>query len=347
VAALILLAGLFAIGFMVVAIGVGKVLPPLYAFQITPKLRQIEKHRGSFDVLFFGSSRVLRHFVTADFDAQLTAAGHPLHSFNCGIDAMPPPEVFYMLRQALALRPRARWIFIELWDIRTVADEGSLEVKRFIHWHDARHTLLVLRRLFTDSRIGAWEKSGRAAIHLRAAFRRCSQIGRGAEWLEPALLPPQKKKAVFEEPTPWLATGGFHPGPGEPMRGSKREQFEQSVSAIRTSFPTVDLPPLLREQAAVLAREIRATGAEPVFIAMPTVNGGENYADPRTQGMDADFISLVSPERFPLLYDPDRHNDEWHLTETGAHDFTRYLAGEFQALLESKPAGDRVKSPKK
>jgi len=326
----------FLASFVLVDVAFAFALPPLYAFQITPKLRHLEQHRGEFDVLFFGSSRVLRHFAAADFDAQLTAAGHPIHSFNCGIDAMPPPESFYVLRQALALRPGARWIFIELWDIRSVAAASSLEVKRFIHWHDPRHTVLVLRRLCTDPRVPVGEKLARASIHLRAAFTRGSQIGRGSEWLE-TILPPQRKGPAFEEPTPWRNAGGFSPGPGEPMSGDKRAQYERSVSAVRAAFPTTPWPALLREQAAVLTREIRATGAEPVFVVMPTVNGGENYADSSTQGIDARCISLTSPERFPELYDPDRHNDEWHLTARGARDFTHALATEFQALLEARP----------
>ena len=323
----------FAAGLSLVAAALTFVLPPLPTFEVTPKLSHLEAHRGQFDVLFFGSSRVLRHFAANEFDAQLTAAGHPIRSFNFGIDAMPPPESFFVLRQALALRPGARWIFIELWDIRTVGDAGSLKTKRFLHWHDPRHTALVLRRLFTDPRVPIGEKMARASIHLRAAGTHCSQIGRGSEWLETGLA--EQDDAPFAEATPWLTRGGFNPGPGEPISGSKRAQFEKSVSAIRASFPTSPLPALLGEQAAQLAREIRATGAEPVFIAMPTLNGGENYAGPRAQGIDADFISLVSPDRFPELYDPDRHNDVWHLTAQGARDFTRSLASEFQTVLES------------
>ena len=79
-----------------------------------------------------------------------------------------------------------------------------------------------------------------------------------------------------------------------------------------------------------------ASAVTGMFIAMPSVNGGENYADPRAQGIDAGFISLASPARFPELYDPARHNDVWHLTEQGARDFTHDLASEFQALLESR-----------
>jgi hypothetical protein len=207
-------------------------------------------------------------------------------------------------------------------------------MKRFIDWHDPRHTALVLRRLLDDTRLDLSEKLARATIHLRAAITRISQIGRGTEWLE-SILPPRRKKPAYEEPTPWLTTGGFNPGPGEPLSGTKRQEYEDSVRAIRDTFPISELPPLLREQAASLAREVRATGAEPVFVAMPSVNGGENYADPRTQGIDARFISLVSPEKFPELYDPARHNDVWHLTEQGARDFTNALANEFQTLLES------------
>ena len=330
----------FSAGFLLIASTLMRALPPIHTFEVTPKLHHLEQHRGEFDVLFFGSSRVLRHFMANEFDAQLAAAGHPMHSFNFGIDAMPPPESFFVIRQALALRPGARWIFIELWDIRSVAAASSLEMKRFIHWHDPRHTVLVLRRLFGDRRVATGEKIERACIHLRAALTRCSQIGRGSEWLA-TVLPPPEPDTIYEEPIPWLDHAGFSPGPGEPMTGAAREKFERSVRAIRDSFPTSALPVLLRHEAAQLAREIRATGAEPVFIAMPSVNGGENYADPRTQGIDAAFLSLVSPARFPELYDPARHHDVWHLTEPGARDFTRDLASEFQTLLEShgEPAG--------
>lgn len=326
-------------GFAAVAAALGAVLPAPYGYQATPKLRHIEQHRGDYELLFCGSSRVLRHFMAQEFDAQLAAAGHRVRSFNFGVDAMPPPESFYVLRQALALRPRVRWVLIELWDIRSVATPANLEQKRFVNWHDVRHTLLVLRRLFVDGRVAPGEKLARTAIHLRAAFTRCSHIGRGSELATPLLQDDpkaKKKKAAFEEPTPWLARAGFNPGPPEVFPGPKRAEFEAAVRAIRESFPPSLLPPTLREQAAQLVREVRAIGAEPVFVVMPTVHGSENFEDIRSQGVDAPLLSLVSPRRFPELYETRLHNDDWHLTEEGARIFTRDLAGEFRALLDAK-----------
>jgi hypothetical protein len=331
----------FAAGFALVAAALGRTLPPPDDLQVTAKLRHLQQNRGRYDLLFFGSSRVLRHFIPANFDAALAAAGHSVHSFNFGLDAMPPPESFYVIRQALARHPGVRWIFVELWDIRTVGNERSLATQRFVAWHDLRHTAIVLHRLCADDRLNAGEKFARAVIHLRAALARFSTAGRGAALLRPALDPPRRKKGAKEEAPSWLATQGFFPGAEEIMHGPKRDAFEAAVRAIRTSMPLVELPPDLRRDAAVLAREIRASGAVPVFIVMPTVNGGENFVHPRTQGIDAECISLVSPEKFALLYDPDRHNDDWHLTGQGARDFTRILGEEFRALLEVRAASSQ------
>jgi hypothetical protein len=329
----LLSAGAFLLGVGAVVAGINATVPFGYVFQVTPKLRYVEQHREQLDLLFCGSSRVFRHFMAPEFDRQMAVAGYSVRSFNLGIDAMPPPESFCVLRQALALHPKVRWVFIELWDIRTVGVAGSLEQKRFISWHDPRHTGIVLRRLFADSRVELGEKLARASIHLRAAFTRASRSGRGCEFLADAFYQ-DRKKAKFEEPILWLDRGGFAPGQSEPLSGAKRENYERAVVAMQDDFPFAPLPPNLRDEAAALAREVRAIGAEPVFVVMPTLRADENYTDLRGQGVDASFISLVSQARFPKLYDSQRHNDDWHLTETGARDFTRYLGAEFAALLQ-------------
>jgi hypothetical protein len=328
------LLAVFAFAFLAMGAAYLQWGPPRSVPALTPKLRHLAQHRGEYDLLIFGSSRVFRGFVAPEFDRLMSEAGQRVRSFNVGVDGMAPPESFYTVRLALAQGERPKWMLVELWDLRTVAELRFTDIVRFVHWHDLRHTALVIDRAFHDDRLSLGEKLRRSGIHLYAALVRHAQRGQAAAVLQPVLNPPRPGK-IYVEPTPWLATAGFSADTSKPFEGAKRAEFEAAVKSGKLAYRESALPPTLRRAAADLVRDVRAAGVEPVFIIMPTVNGGEGYSAVRSQGVDAALISMAGPQRYPDLYRTDWHRDDVHLTEVGARALTAHIVEEFRRIFYS------------
>ena len=84
----------------------------------------------------------------------------------------------------------------------------------------------------------------------------------------------------------------------------------------------------------VLIAEVRAAGAQPIFVLSPTVLGREFFAPPPT---GAQFIAFNDPQKYPQLYDPEVRYDTWHFNPRGAALFTDLLAERFALLLKGPP----------
>src|ERR1051326_176735 len=105
--------------FCVSAFALHSLLPLPEVAGVSSKLRFLAAHRGEYDTIFLGSSRVYHGVSPAAFDAAMAPAGGRAHSYNLGIDGMLPPETFYVIDQLLAAKPRGlRRIFIELEDVQ-------------------------------------------------------------------------------------------------------------------------------------------------------------------------------------------------------------------------------------
>ena len=115
---------------------------------MSPKIQFIQQHGDEIDTLFIGSSRVYHGVNPGVFDALTAAAGVPTHSYNFGVDAMLPPETFYLADQILATKPqKLRWVFIELEDIQVTITPEHVRTQRALSWHDWKRTWLVARKL--------------------------------------------------------------------------------------------------------------------------------------------------------------------------------------------------------
>lgn len=79
------------------------------------KLAYFRQGKDSYDVLFFGSSRVVCGLVPRRFDAEMAALGFSVRSFNFAEYGMRPHEAEAVLDEVLAIAPaRLRWAVIEL-----------------------------------------------------------------------------------------------------------------------------------------------------------------------------------------------------------------------------------------
>src|ERR1051326_6133873 len=95
--------------FCVSAFSLHSLLPLPEVGGVSSKLRFLAAHRGEYDTIFLGSSRVYHGVSPAAFDAAMAAAGRRAHSYNLGIDGMLPPGTFYFIDQLLGAEPRGLW----------------------------------------------------------------------------------------------------------------------------------------------------------------------------------------------------------------------------------------------
>lgn len=321
-------AGAFGLALVLVCVAIRLRLPPLRVPVISDKLDYLQAHRGEIDTVFIGSSRVYRAFDPALFDREFAARGGSSRSFNFGVDGVRPPETFYVLREVLKLRLPLRRVLIELGPMNPKVNAANAGTARYLHWHDVRHTLLVLRHIASSEERFAvrWEQ---VSIHVGSFFSRLTSYGRGPDLLGTKLRGPQKMREV---PVPWRERAGFDPQTSPRLEGTRRTYYDAAVAYIgEHGLARSAVPPLLGAALRALVAEVRAAGAEPVFVISPTVLVRENLADLAAAGIDAPLIAFTDPKRHPPVFRAENHCDEEHLNATGASEFSRVLAEEFAA----------------
>ena len=321
--------GAFVLALAAVCAAINAGLPSLRVLGISDKLDYLRAHRDEIDTVFIGSSRVYHAFDPALFDRELAARGVAVRSFNFGIDGMRPPESLYVLREVLKLRLPLRRVFIELAEVQSKVNAANLGSARYVHWHDRRHTALVLRQIAGGSGTRS-ERWLQACVHAACFCARLSNLGRGPGWVEAKLRGPQK---VWRMTLPWEGTEGFEAQTTATLSGPARARYEAAVAHLaNVPMARVPMSPLLGEGLREMVGEVRAAGVDPVFVISPTVVGRENLADLAAAGIDAPVIAFTDPRRYPAIFRAENHCDEQHLNAAGAAEFTRTLAEEFAAL---------------
>jgi hypothetical protein len=74
--------------------------PPAIPGGVAAKLKFFTEHKDEFDTLFVGTSAIYYSVSPEIFDRTTRESGLPTRSYNFGIDAMHPPENFYVLEQS-------------------------------------------------------------------------------------------------------------------------------------------------------------------------------------------------------------------------------------------------------
>ncbi len=326
-------AGAFLAAAFAVCAAINGGLSSAPVFGLTQKLEYLAAH-PEVDTVFVGSSRVFHAFIPQQFDREMAARGFPTRSFNLAVDGMRPPESYYVLREMLKRRPPAlRRVFIELVDLFPKVSTENLGSARYHHWHDWRHTRLVLQQV-RASRAPLSEKCEQVAVHIVCFAVRMSNLGRGPERVGLLLSGPGKAKLASN---PWEENAGYVAQPAREFAGERRAVFENTVNALQSrALEPMPLPALCAAAIREVVAEVRAAGAEPIFVLSPTVARGENFTDFVAAGIDARLIAFNDPRRYPAIFRAENHSDHEHLNAAGAAAYTSALAEEFARL---KPGG--------
>ena len=303
-----------------------------YLGNLWRKYHHLKQHADNYSLIYLGSSRVFHEFIPSQFDAELASKGHKVRSFNFGQDGMWPPESLYMTREILKLRPpNLKWVLIDLMAIKGELP-GSEITKRAVYWHDFPHTIIACRHVIEIDMEGQRtfaEKLDRCWMHASLFAQRGLGLGRGFEWMETRLKLRSEKKADK------VANEGHEPGGKGPLNGRMLAHFNNAVKRLtRNRTPRV-IHPVLRQALDDLIEEVRAAGAEPIFVVASSLYGAERFRDWPPERVTV--LRFDDPNAYPDLYDPAHRYDPHHLDAIGAQNFTRHLAEQFADVLERKP----------
>lgn len=306
-------------------------LPPIIPKGVAAKLEFFAQHKDEFDTLFVGTSSIYYSVSPEIFDRTTRENGLPTRSFNFGIDAMHPPENFYVLDQILKTKPRnLKWVFIETADIETKLHK-VLGTERAVYWHDWPRTALAVRKALNPrgnakwyiriSRL--WVARRALAAHLKLFSQRFANVGRAMELFSPG----KGDRKIEAEKELGPGSDGYRLA-GDAMSAEQAASFQKRLAQETVEARPKPLDPYADEAYRDYAQRIRAIGAAPLFVVPPVIfQSPVSFREsPRPPGP---LLSFNNAANYPMLFDTKFRIDDAHLTREGAEEFTRLLAQEF------------------
>src|SRR5258708_5258495 len=136
---------LFAAAFVAAASGLARLRPLPDLIHLAPKFEYYQKHAEDYDVVFVGSSRVLKGFDPESFQKRLQDSGVAMRAFNFGIPGMRGHEANRVVEQIAALHPaRLKHLLVEFPEFRpSFPDDNWANSERAVWWHDIESTFDV------------------------------------------------------------------------------------------------------------------------------------------------------------------------------------------------------------
>jgi hypothetical protein len=128
---------------------------------------------------------------------------------------------------------------------------------------------------------------------------------------------------------------GHEAGGMGPLKGPLLAHFKKNVELLKTKRVPRPIHPVLRDALDDIVREVRAAGAEPIFVVASSLYGAERFRDWPPERVTV--LRFDDPSAYPDLYDPANRYDPHHLDVIGAQNFTRRLAEQFADVIERKP----------
>jgi hypothetical protein len=298
---------------------------------VAAKLEFFVQHKNEFDTVFVGTSSIYYSVSPEIFDRTTAESGLPTRSFNFGIDAMHPPENFYVLEQILRTKPtNLKWVFVETANVETKLIK-VLGTERAVYWHDWPRTALALRKALNPrgdvkkwyiriSRL--WVVRRDLAVHLTLFAQRFASVGRGME-----LFSSRKDDRGLEAE---LELGPRRDGyrlAGAAMSAENAATFQRRLAQEIAEARPKPLDLYADEAYRDFAQRIRTLGAKPLFVVPPLISQSPlSFREPPPP--PGPLLAFNNAASFPMFFDTKFRIDEAHLTREGAEEFTRLLAQE-------------------
>jgi len=305
-------------------------LPPAIPKGVAAKLEFFTQHKDEFDTVIIGTSRLYYSISPELFDRTTREEGISTRTFNFGIDAMHPPENFYVLEQILKTKPRnLKWVVLEMGDIQTKWD-AILGTQRAVYWHDWPRTVSTLKKAL-NPRGGApwyirasrlWLARRDLASNLTLFGKQFANAGRAADF-----FPDAARERMSEAASELGPHGDGYRLAGDPMTPERAAIFQKKLAQEVAEPRQKILDPATESAYRQAAAKIRQIGATPLFVVTPVTSQiAVRFAQTPPP---APLLSFNDFKKYPELYDTKVRIDDGHLTNEGAREFTRLLAHEF------------------
>lgn len=330
------------IAFFVAAFLLNQAIPsptiPSNVVFVGPKYDYYKVHKDEYNALFFGSSRIYSHVVPDVFDTVAQAEGVEINSYNFGIPAMRALDSAALLEDVLANPPKnLKWVFFE-----SILDKGyepipNARTTRVMYWHTWKNT-----RLAADYILSSDESLPSKAVLLTSHFLpflyQQLNVGRLFNQVLPSEFSPGEQQVAAE----FTSTEGYYALSDE--SDPKRQAFlqnQQTYTAQVAALGTLQSQPagnpyLSANKQNLLTRitqNIRAAGAEPIFVEPPSLHMINDFEFARQLGTIDTLLSYKDPNRFPQLYRVEQRYDADHLNDAGSREFTKLLAQDFSKVV--------------
>jgi len=304
-------------------------LPPTIPKGVAAKLKYFTEHKDEFDTVIVGTSQLYYSISPKIFDATTRENGMPTRTFNFGVDAMHPPESFYVLDQILKTKPKKlKWVLLELGDLRA-RWFAILGTQRAVYWHDWPRTRLTLKKALNPrgdanwfiQLTRLWVARRDFASNLTLFGERFANVG----WVVDLL--PAAEQERFADAA--LELGPNNDGyriadraMSAEMAASYQQWLAREISEARLKL----LDPVTDQGYRAAAARIHAAGAKPILVVTPVI-----FQSPLqfSQSPPAPVLAFNDARKFPEFYDPNSRVDESHLRRGEAEKFTAILAREF------------------
>jgi hypothetical protein len=304
-------------------------LPPMVPKGVAAKLKYFTEHKDEFDTVIVGTSQLYYSVSPKIFDATTRENGLPTRTFNFGIDAMHPPENFYVLDQILKTKPKnLKWVLLELGEVRARWFK-ILGTERAVYWHDAARTNLTLKKALNPRGNAKWFiqitrlwlARRDLAWNLGLFGKRFANVGRAAD-----LLPAAEHERFMDAAVELGTDGDGYRLAGDAMSTEREVLYQQWLAQEISQARPKPLDPVTDRGYSDAAAGIRAAGAKPIFVVAPVI-----FQSPLQFRLSppAPIIAFNDAGKFPEYYDPKARVDESHLVREAAEKFTVALARDF------------------
>lgn len=324
-------------------------LPWPEALGLRQKVEHFREVEDDYDVIYVGSSFLLRSFVTPLIDEELAGAGRPLRSYNFGVPAMTSLETDHLLRWIVGRRPaRLRHVVLEPSEWFPVGpNDPSIVTQRNTGWHSWRQTRNAIGFLWREP-LPLREKWEKSWGHFRLGARHWGAYGRGPELV--------RRETGVEH----FSAADLGPGQGfqaldelESQQGRRRKFAGESAlwrrrlsvlaaeprldelppkEVVRERLPARFFVPATEEQVAFLRRH----GIEPIYVVPPRTLPTRSARLLRRGEYLPSLLLYDDPERLPELYAREGFFDLNHLNRRGAETFSRRFAGDLADWLAAR-----------
>ncbi|PYJ88819.1 MAG: hypothetical protein DME70_03305 [Verrucomicrobia bacterium] len=317
------------IAFIATSAVIHSFLPPMVPKGVAAKLKYFTEHKDEFDTVIVGTSQLYYSVSPKIFDATTRENGMPTRTFNFGIDAMHPPENFYVLDQILKTKPKKlKWVLLELGEVRARWFK-ILGTQRAVYWHDWPRTEMTVKKAL-DPRGDAkwyiqitrlWLARRDLAWNLGLFAKQFANVGRVAD-----LLPAAEQERFADSAVELGPAGDGYRIAGEAMSAERAVSYQQWLAREISQARPKPLDRVTDQGYHEAAGHIRAAGAKSIFVVTPMI-----FQSPLQfrQSSPSPIIAFNDAGRFPEYYDSKARVDESHLVREAAEKFTIALAREF------------------